>query len=132
MLNNRSLAVDDTSMRACVIVCFSDSKFVELHKKMWNCVKDMTMLNNTGSVLNVCNEHKRANELFFKGLTVNLSCKGNTDTIAVDTTVVKAFRALHKRKACGPNRISPLILRDFAYELAPNLVPIVSALCRYT
>lgn len=103
-------------------------------KNMWECIKDMTNLNNKERALSVDNEKERADDLniFYKrfdtggdgGLPVNVVC-GVDDRIVIDTpSVIKAFKALHIRKASGPDRIPPLILHNFAWELSAAWCPV--------
>ncbi len=103
-------------------------------KKMWDCVKGMTNLKTGNRELYVCNEFERANELnlFYKrfdtgegGDVSGPVCNTHRDRIVIDIpAVVKVFKALHTKKASGPDGISPFILHEFADELAPAWCPL--------
>lgn len=101
---------------------------------MWERVKGMTNLNTDNRELYVCKEFERPNELklFYKrfgtgegGDVLGPVCNAHRDRIVIDTpAIVKVFKALHTRKASGPDGISPFILHEFADELAPTWFPL--------
>lgn len=106
-------------------------------KNLWDAVREITYLKSKKSPLCVLNEKEKANDLntFYSRFDIqdpshpfdmaHFTCDPqHSRPLILPEAVMRAFKSLNSRKACGPDGLSGQLLKVLAEELAPAWTPL--------